>query len=77
VTGRAERATVKTSNGAESSVRRESGPATSRVRENTSKGPAKSRTSTPSKIRIPTFDFVMAQISPARSTFNPRVFAAV
>src|SRR5882672_10683599 len=48
------RATVKVRNGALSSVRRESAPATVRVRENTSNGPAKSSTSTSSKIRIPT-----------------------
>ena len=48
------RATVKVSNGALSSVRRESAPATVRVRENTSNGPAKSSTSTSSKMRMPT-----------------------
>ena len=53
------RATVKTWNGADSSVRRESAPGVRRVRENTSNGPAKSSTSTPSKIRIPTFHLSM------------------
>src|SRR6266571_3807743 len=48
------RATVNVSNGALSSLRRESEPATRRVRENTSNGPAKSSTSTSSKIRMPT-----------------------
>ena len=42
------RATVKVSNGALSSLRRESAPGTRRVRENTSNGPAKSSTSTSS-----------------------------
>ncbi len=54
------RATVKTWNGALSSERREAAPGSSRVRENTSKGPAKSSTSTPSKIRMPTFHLSMA-----------------
>jgi hypothetical protein len=53
-------ATVNTANGAESSVRRESEPGVSRVREKTSNGPAKSSTSTPSKIRMPTFHRSMA-----------------
>src|SRR5471032_396325 len=48
------RATVNVSNGALSSLRRESAPATVRERENTSNGPAKSSTSTSSKIRMPT-----------------------
>src|SRR3989442_9619907 len=48
---------VKTSNGALSSLRRESAPGTSRVRENTSNGPAKSSTSTSSKIKMPTVCF--------------------
>src|SRR5439155_195583 len=48
------RATVNVSNGALSSLRRESEPATRRVRENTSNGPAKSSTSTSSKIKMPT-----------------------
>src|SRR5947208_5874385 len=48
------RATVNVSNGALSSLRRESEPATRRVREKTSNGPAKSSTSTSSKIRMPT-----------------------
>src|SRR5436305_14240704 len=46
-------ATVKTLNGALASERRDSTPGTRRVREKTSKGPAKSRTSTSSKIRMP------------------------
>src|SRR3954470_8789271 len=50
----AERATVKVSNGALSSVRRESAPATVLALENTSNGPAKSRTSTSSKMKTPT-----------------------
>src|SRR5947208_12880284 len=53
-------ATVKTWKGALSSERRDSGPGTSRVREKTSKGPAKSRISTSSKIRIPTFHLSMS-----------------
>src|SRR5437867_11861138 len=48
------RATVNVSNGARSSLRRESEPATRRVREKTSNGPAKSSTSTSSKTRMPT-----------------------
>jgi len=55
--GAAVLATVKTWNGALSSERRDSGPGTSRVREKTSKGPAKSRISTSSKIRMPAFHF--------------------
>src|SRR5262249_36284479 len=53
-TGPGRAATVKTSKGALSSERRDSTPGVRRVRENTSKGPAKSRTSTPSKRRMPT-----------------------
>lgn len=47
-------ATVKTENGACSSLRREARPGSSRVRENTSKGPAKSSTSTCSNRKMPT-----------------------
>src|SRR5262245_26342420 len=49
-----EGATVKTSNGADVSERRDAAPGSSRVRENTSNGAAKSSTSTPSKIRMQT-----------------------
>ena len=47
-------ATVKTRKGAVASDLRDSMPGTSLVREKTSKGPAKSSTSTPSNNRIPT-----------------------
>src|SRR5438093_917681 len=53
-------ATVKTWKGALSSERRDSGPGTSRVREKTSKGPAKSRISTSSKIMMPTCHLSMS-----------------
>src|SRR5262245_18743559 len=49
--------TVKTWKGALSSDLRASAPGIRRVRENTSNGPAKSNTSTPSKIRMPTLIF--------------------
>src|SRR4051794_33673088 len=61
-----ERATVKVWNGALSSVRRESAPGTVRVRENTSNGPAKSSTSTSSKIRMPTVLRTSLAIAAAR-----------
>src|SRR2546428_9759859 len=48
---------MKTSYGTLSSLRRESAPGTSHVRENTSNGPAKSSTSTSSKIKMPTVCF--------------------
>src|SRR5258707_11322887 len=60
------RPTVNTSNGALSSVRRESAPGTSRVREKTSNGPAKSSTSTSSKIRMPTVCRTMRAPWPSR-----------
>jgi hypothetical protein len=52
----ANRATVNTLNGADASDRRDSTPGTRRVRENTSNGPAKSSTSTPSKMKIAVFN---------------------
>src|SRR5215218_1950150 len=53
-------ATVKTRKGALSSDRRDSTPGVRRVRENTSKGPAKSSTSTLSKRRMPTLILSMS-----------------
>ena len=62
VTASRERATVNVSNGALSSLRRESGPGTVLVLENTSNGPAKSSTSTSSKIRMPTVSFMISPV---------------
>jgi len=55
VTGSFVFATVKTSNSALSSVRRDSTPGSSRARLRTSKGPATSSKATPSKRSTPTF----------------------
>ena len=60
VMGLSDLETVKTHRGALISERRASIPGVSRVREKTSNGPAKSRSSTMSKIRIPTFTFRIA-----------------
>jgi hypothetical protein len=57
VTGSCFFATVKTRKGAVSSDRRDSTPGVSLVREKTSKGPAKSSTSTASNNRIATLYF--------------------
>jgi hypothetical protein len=56
-------ATVKTLKGALSSDRRDTAPGVKRVREKTSNGPAKSKTSTFSKMSIPTFNFFKTRSS--------------
>src|SRR6266566_5513883 len=69
-TGAVDLATVKTRKGALSSLRRASGPGSSRVREKTSNGPAKSSTSTLSKIKIPTFH--LSTMVPPRQVLEQR-----
>lgn len=74
-------ATVNTLNGALSSERRDIAPGTGRAREKTSNGPAKSRTSTSLKTKIPTASrsglvtssMVVARRSQGRSASNARV----